>query len=310
MGIALNSVHLLCQALDQNYKIDDRGKLSILTLGVQDCYFEYDILINFLERHGFSYRKISEDQVQKNTGFNNSEVLKNMYSKNIHQNALFNVLGFNENNIESMDIMADEGAGIICDLSHPIPSSLLDRFDIIFDGGTCEHIFGFNVAIANVIAMTRVGGMVVHAVPADMIAHGLVNFSAEIFDIAYRANGFETTFLRYIFMPHLDRVAMNKYYIEYLPSELTVFLQPYFIVNVFGCFKKNEVIPFRSPVQGETSFNPAEIEHSPKTGLHIGKWNRPGTLSGAVVAFIHTHPILCMLAYAIYQLSRGKKVIL
>lgn len=95
--------------------------------------------------------------------------------------------------VEALDYSDYDGAQQIHDLNEPVPESLAGRFDVVFDGGTLEHIFNFPTAIANLMRMTRIGGRVFMSTPANnFCGHGFYQFSPELmFRVFSRENGFE-----------------------------------------------------------------------------------------------------------------------
>lgn len=92
---------------------------------------------------------------------------------------LMRKLGFGQ--IESMDFSDYEGAGILHDLNRPVPESLEDQFDFIFDGGTIEHVFNVPVALENVFRMLKPGGRFVSANGMNgWPGHGLYQFNPDL----------------------------------------------------------------------------------------------------------------------------------
>src|SRR5690348_10401159 len=43
-------------------------------------------------------------------------------------------------NVSSMDISDYEQAAIVHDLNYPVPQNLHEKFDLVIDGGTLEHV--------------------------------------------------------------------------------------------------------------------------------------------------------------------------
>jgi SAM-dependent methyltransferase len=99
-------------------------------------------------------------------------------------------LGFD---VESMDISTYEGASIVHDLNKPVSPELVERFDIVWDGGTLEHVFDFPSALRNAMSMVKVGGHFAMRTPANnLCGHGFYQFSPELFfRIFAPQNGFE-----------------------------------------------------------------------------------------------------------------------
>ena len=95
--------------------------------------------------------------------------------------------------VSAIDYSDYEGANIVHDLNLPITSELNNRFDVVVDGGTLEHIFNFPVAIANLMKMVRVGGRLFMTSPANnLCGHGMYQFSPELmFRVFSNENGFE-----------------------------------------------------------------------------------------------------------------------
>jgi hypothetical protein len=64
-------------------------------------------------------------------------------------------------NVNFLDVTDYEGADIVHDLGYPIPDSLRDRYDFIYDGGCFDNMFNPGVAIVNLSKMLRPGGRVI-----------------------------------------------------------------------------------------------------------------------------------------------------
>lgn len=84
--------------------------------------------------------------------------------------------------IDSIDANDYERATVIHDMNTPIEASLKQRYTMIVDGGTLEHIFNFPTAATNLIDMLAPGGHVLSIVPANnFCGHGFYQFSPELF---------------------------------------------------------------------------------------------------------------------------------
>ena len=80
--------------------------------------------------------------------------------------------------LRALDFSDYEGADLIHDLNRPIPDSLRDRFDLIIDAGTTEHVFDVRQALTNYADMLRVGGRIFHSSPANnRLHHGFYQLS-------------------------------------------------------------------------------------------------------------------------------------
>ena len=104
--------------------------------------------------------------------------------------SLFQSLG--ATSIACADASDYEGADLVHDFNDPVDVRWRDRFDTLFDGGSLEHIFNVPGVLANEMAMLRVGGRLLAAVPANnWLGHGFYQFSPELpFRVFTPENGF------------------------------------------------------------------------------------------------------------------------
>ncbi|MEO8426500.1 MAG: hypothetical protein ABI651_05230 [Verrucomicrobiota bacterium] len=95
--------------------------------------------------------------------------------------------------IESCDASGFEGASLVHDFNEPIPAAWEDKYDLVFDGGTLEHVFNFPVAVANCMRMVKTGGHFILGTPANnYCGHGFYQFSPELFfRVLSPENGFQ-----------------------------------------------------------------------------------------------------------------------
>ena len=93
----------------------------------------------------------------------------------------------------SMDKSDFEGADFLHDMNFPIPEDYKEQFDLVYDGGTLEHIFNFPIAIQNEMEMVKVGGHLVLQTPTNnWSGHGFYQFSPELyFRVLSEANGYK-----------------------------------------------------------------------------------------------------------------------
>jgi hypothetical protein len=104
---------------------------------------------------------------------------------------LFRSLG--AESVDSLDASDFEGAGVVHDLNLPMAAELKERYDVVYDGGTLEHVFNFPIALQTCMEMVRVGGrLFIHTIINNCCGHGFYQFTPELF---YRAlseeNGYE-----------------------------------------------------------------------------------------------------------------------
>ncbi|MDE2147335.1 MAG: hypothetical protein KGJ24_11660 [Burkholderiales bacterium] len=102
---------------------------------------------------------------------------------------------FGASQTDAVDASAYEGAGLVHDMNLPWPAALPGQghYDAVLDFGCLEHVFDFATAWRNVVGCVRVGGHVLHALPANNLSgHGFYQFSPELFFNLYQpGRGFE-----------------------------------------------------------------------------------------------------------------------
>jgi SAM-dependent methyltransferase len=93
----------------------------------------------------------------------------------------------------ALDVSDHEGADILFDLNRAeCPDDLRGRFGVVFNGGTLEHIFHIPNALANISALLRPGGVVIHVLPLNnWVDHGYFQFSPTLMFDYYSAARFE-----------------------------------------------------------------------------------------------------------------------
>ena len=88
-----------------------------------------------------------------------------------------------------VDINEVRGGEIIQDLNGPLRPELEGRFDIVYDGGTLEHLFNIGQAMQNFLRMAKVGGFIYHNNPLNVPNHGFYNFNPTFYHDFYTDNG-------------------------------------------------------------------------------------------------------------------------
>lgn len=94
--------------------------------------------------------------------------------------------------IESVDASSYESATHVHDMNLPVPSNLRERYTVVHDGGTLEHVFNITQALRNCMEMVKLGGHFTQVnVANNYMGHGFWQFSPEMIYRAFSAaNGF------------------------------------------------------------------------------------------------------------------------
>jgi SAM-dependent methyltransferase len=98
----------------------------------------------------------------------------------------------NAKSVESLDYSNYENSEIIHDMNNPIDTDNHEKYDIVIDGGSLEHIFNFPVAISNCMKLLKKGGsFFMFTMCNNHTGHGFYQFSPELmFRIFQPENGF------------------------------------------------------------------------------------------------------------------------
>jgi SAM-dependent methyltransferase len=91
----------------------------------------------------------------------------------------FRKIGFTT--VDSIDVSDFENATIVQDLAGALPKNLERKFDVIYDGGTCEHIFDLPTAYRNIHKMLKPGGVLIgHSPCNNWINHSFYQINPEM----------------------------------------------------------------------------------------------------------------------------------
>jgi hypothetical protein len=169
MGIDIPSVQLLCCA--KNIGVDFSDTMMV---GRQHVISPPDATASILSAIG-----IPREQA--------SAILEDQFAE-----PLFALLGAKQ--VSSVDASDYEKATYVHDFNQPLPTFLANRFSVVHDGGTIEHVFNIPQAFKNCMEMIRVGGHFIQVnVANNYMGHGFWQFCPElIYRIFSRENGFQT----------------------------------------------------------------------------------------------------------------------
>lgn len=177
MGIERNAAALLLKMRSGGVKFG-----RVLTLGRQNIHLELDEYQRALKQLGRS-----------------PAVALPTYADEL-------LLAMGAESVDSMDASGYEEATLTHDLNRATPADWNERFDLVFDGGTLEHVFDFPTAIKNCMRMVRPGGRFVSVtIPNNWCGHGFYQFSPELFFRVFSAdNGFS---IQEMYVAELDGAA-------------------------------------------------------------------------------------------------------
>ena len=171
MGIAVSTFKLICRVLRETHTISSNS--TALTLGRQSVLFNRQTFIKILIENGYS-----------------ASLFASSCSTTVTDCELFSAIGFNL--LDSVDVSDYEGASIRHDLNMPFDKSFDRKYDLIFDGGTSEHVFNLPVLLASIYGLCKVNGIVIHSSPVNnWVDHGFYQFSPTLLTDYYGSNNWE-----------------------------------------------------------------------------------------------------------------------
>lgn len=102
---------------------------------------------------------------------------------------MFQALGAKE--IVSYDYSDYEGATYLHDMNVPISDMHKEKYNVVFDGGTLEHVLHYLIALHNAMEMVKIGGNLILTTPSNNYnGHGFYQFSPDLFFSILEGNGF------------------------------------------------------------------------------------------------------------------------
>jgi hypothetical protein len=221
MGLDINGVQFLIAARKSGVEFGD-----VLTIGRLDLNVYPAKLEKLFTQHGF-------DSSAFKAGAPDSGFAEPVF------------LALGATSVRSLDASDFEGAEFVHDLNQPVPDEMKGNFDLVFDGGTLEHVFNFPQSLKNCMEMVRAGGrFITHTAGNNWWGHGFYQFSPELF---YRTlsepNGFEVERMiahmvgpygRWYEVSDPDRIRSRVEAISFGPINLLVQAKRKSIVPIFA----------------------------------------------------------------------------
>ncbi|MEW5895579.1 MAG: methyltransferase [Candidatus Omnitrophota bacterium] len=183
MGLLPGHLHIL--AIEQGKRPCIDG--DVLTLGEQAVYATLKEVHEIYRRHDLALNELPDD-------FDTANKIpawkQTVYEKNTNAHAALTLLGARR--VYSVDVNDYENPDFIFDLNDKVDNAFHERFDVVFDCGTLEHVFNVPEALKNICRMLKPGGMVVLMNPAsNAVDHGFYSFSPTLFYDFFQSNGFQ-----------------------------------------------------------------------------------------------------------------------
>lgn len=248
MGMLFNSIYEF-----MNEFKDKPSKGNILQIGKQDIYYNLETINQIAKSINYDLNQISSTDIK----------LSNKYKDCITDTTFFKLMGFNS--VASLDVSDYEEADIIWDMNKPIPEEYYEKFDTIYDGGTCEHVFNTGIFLENICRMVKNGGTIIHELPVSgLIDHGFYSFSPTLFYDYYTANGFKINQIDLFKQKNELKYEQLWNRIEYIPGMYDK--NPY--------IQDNDLINIRVSVSKIKNFDELTIPQQSMWSRLDGSWNK------------------------------------
>lgn len=155
---------------------------------------------------------------------------------------LFSILGATQ--YESFDYSDFEQATHLHDFNEPIADQFKNRYTLVIDGGSLEHVFNFPVSISNCMQMVKANGHFISVTPANNnFGHGFYQFSPELFyRVLNSENGYNVKSMYYydnkfsknwMSVVDPDKLKKRGYLVNSTPTMLILLAQREAIVPLF-----------------------------------------------------------------------------
>lgn len=253
MGLAPSSIRFLAR----EHK-NKPFKSPVLTLGRQVIWVTYDEVKRILISEGIQPQPLKDvtDLTTK---------IPTQSSGYISDIAFFRLMNVEE--LYTLDFNDYEHADIIADLNKPIPSEFQGRFNLIFDGGTLEHIFDIKQAMMNISLMLKPKGKIIHLSPtSNYIGHGFYSFSPSLFFDYYLANKF-VNLKAYICVqgtdPNRGKWTLYNYEYDSYKGVLNSFRSKYIVATIFVAEKNDDSTHDKIPVENQRGVSEKTVPVSP-----------------------------------------------
>lgn len=159
----------------------------VCSLGNQDIWASAEDLRQCFADVQATYAAPQTPAPHSSRTFGMSAAITELSRDFVHARTLFEAFGIAE--YLDMDKFDSDRPILLHDLNDPVAGDLHERFGLVFDGGTTEHIFDVKQVMSNIVVMLKPGGCVVHLC-SFTLDHGFYAFSPVMYHDFYAANGF------------------------------------------------------------------------------------------------------------------------
>ena len=154
---------------------------------------------------------------------------------------------------QSIDLSGDYGA-IVHDLNKPFEDkSKFNKFDIVTDHGSCEHVFNIAECYRTMHNLAKPGGFIIVA-QAVWKGNGYFKFDDSFFEGIAAANNYNIIFNSYVLIPG-NKTRNGSFHEFHIPRNRELFNILDFSkleeLNIYGVLQKTKEDEFKMPYQNK-----------------------------------------------------------
>tara|TARA_B100000700_G_C14872554_1_gene774106 strand:+ start:87 stop:1028 length:942 start_codon:yes stop_codon:yes gene_type:complete len=247
MGLSLANIQNILELKNLGYF---KNSNSVIEIGSQELHINMLDLKELFEIAGLDKNLIDTFPNVKNWPF----------SPRCSSKHLYKALGIN--NYESIDINGEHEA-LVHDLNKPFEDkSKFNKFDIVTDFGSCEHVFNIAECYKTMHKLTKPGGYLIIA-QATIKGNGFFTFDESFYEGIAAANGYKIIYSSY-YIKTGNKTKNGSWYEFHIPRNeelLNVLdygkLRPKDSrstydsgISIYGVFQKINDDEFKMPYQG------------------------------------------------------------
>ena len=244
MGLGIAAVQNTLELYNLGYL---KNSKSIIEIGSQELHLKKEDLKQLFDNAG-----LKSDLVDDYPNINNWPERPRCSAKYIYES-----LGIKE--YQCIDINADYGA-IAHDLNKPFEDrSKFNKFDIVTDHGSCEHVFNITECYRTMHNLAKPGGYIIIA-QAVLKGNGYFKFDESFFEGIAAANSYKIIFNSYVITTgdktkngtnHQFHIPRNQRLLNVLDFSKLSNFEKGADIGIYGVLQKTKEDKFKIPYQGK-----------------------------------------------------------
>ena len=239
MGLGLAAVQNTLELHNLGYL---KNSKNVFEIGSQELHLKKEDLKQLFDNAG-----LKSNLVDEYPNLNNWPERPRCSSKYFYES-----LGIKE--YQCMDMNGDYGA-IVHDLNKPFEDrSKFNKFDIVTDHGSCEHVFNIAECYRTMHNLTKLGGYIIVA-QAIWKGNGYFKFDESFFEGIAAANNYKIIFNSYEISPG-EKTKNGSHLQFHIPRNRELFNVLDFSklegLGIYGVLQKTKEDEFKIPYQGKS----------------------------------------------------------